>query len=362
MGFIKSIAIVKKHWKKITILLLVAGGGYVLLFFKKTETPTTTTVREESVVRDDLVVTVSGSGQVQAFSQVDLKPVIAGDGINVIDVRVRNNQTVKKNQVIAVLDTEEAFRDIENARLDVRSAELKQKQISDQYDRNVKEDRLQRQTQEVVVEQRKNALRKTQEALQDYYIKAPFDGIVTGLSVEAGDSISRDAVLASVITQDMRADIILNEVDAAKVAESASVKLSFDALPELSLSGRISRINTIGEVTQNVVSYGAEISFDEQNASLRPGMSVSADIVVSKRQGVLLVPNAALSVSNGKTTVNTKTGTKRVTVGITDNVRTEILDGLQEGDRVLIETAAVAPTSGSASLFSSFFRSGQRNR
>ena len=196
----------------------------------------------------------------------------SGDGIDVMQVLVKNNQEVKKGQTIAVLDTEDAFRDIESAELSLRSAELKQKQVDDQYNQETKEDRWQRQTQEVSVKQSRNNLDKAKQKLQDYYIKAPFDGVVTGLSVEAGDSVSRSTVLASVITHDMRAAVSLNEVDAAKVKEGDSVTLTFDALPDLELSGKVSRIDTIGTVTQNVVSYDAEIVFDEQRPALADGL------------------------------------------------------------------------------------------
>jgi RND family efflux transporter MFP subunit len=213
--------------------------------------------------------------------------------------------------------------------------------------------------------QSQNDLDKAKEKLQDYYIKAPFDGVVTGLSVEAGDSVSRSTVLASVITRDMRVTVSLNEVDAARVAEGDSIALSFDALPGLALSGKVSRIDTIGTTTQNVVSYDAEIELDQQDESLRPGMSASAEIAVAERQSVLLVPNAALASVDGRTTVRTAEGTRAVVTGLTDDVSTEIVSGLSEGDQVLIETVSAAAKSGSTSIFSSIFRtpgSGNRNR
>lgn len=361
----RAAAVLKRRWKIFLIAVLALSGGYYYYHSSSaSEAVPTTVTKAETVRRGDLRVGVSGSGQVEAVSQVDLTPVIAGDGIDVMQVLVKNNQEVKKGQTIAVLDTEDAFRDIESAELSLRSAELKQKQVDDQYNQETKEDRWQRQTQEVSVKQSRNNLDKAKQKLQDYYIKAPFDGVVTGLSVEAGDSVSRSTVLASVITHDMRAAVSLNEVDAAKVKEGDSVTLTFDALPDLELSGKVSRIDTIGTVTQNVVSYDAEIVFDEQRPALKPGMSMSADIAVMEKHGVLLVPNAALSVSNGKTTVRTTEGLRTIVTGVTDDADTEVVSGLSEGERVLIETAvSSAAKSGTTSIFSSLFRGpGQRSR
>lgn len=358
----KSFAYLGKHWKLSLCVVVLLGGAYYYFSPSSQKTATIATViKNEKVERGDLRVTVSGSGQVEAASQIDLTPVIAGDGIDVMQVLVKNNQEVKKNQVIAVLDTEDAVRDIQNAELDLESAKIKQKQASHQYNNDSKTDSLGRQAQKVAVEQSTNSLNKAKKKLQDYYIKAPFDGIVTGLSVEAGDSVSRDTVLASVITHDMRATITLNEVDAAKVAAGNSAELSFDALPELTLTGKISKIDTIGVTTQNVVSYGAEIEFGEQNASLKPGMSVSAEIAVVEKKNVLTLSNAALTTMNNKTTVRTANGIKEVKIGVTDDVYTEIVGGLSEGDVVLIETGtSVATAKSTKSVFSSVFGGGNR--
>ncbi len=352
----------RNHWKTLLALLIVLVGGY--FYFRSssvTKAPAVTT-KTETVTRGDLRIVVSGSGQVEAVSQVDLTPVIAGDGIDVISVHVQNNQEVKKGQLIAVLDTEDAVRDVQNAQLDLRSAMIKQKQVNDQYKRETKEDLWNRQIQEVTVDQRVNALRQSQEKLRDYSIRAPFDGIVTGLSVEAGDSVSRETVLASVITRNMRVGVSLNEVDAAKVLEGNNVSLSFNALPELMLSGKISRIDTIGKVTQNVVSYDAEVELDEQQVLLKPGMSVSAEIVVMEKHQVLLLPNAALNTFDGKSTAKTLTGNKEITLGMTDEISTEITSGLVAGEKVIVETVTPPNQVGTQSVFSSLFRAPGQNR
>lgn len=360
----------KRHWKAIIVIVALGGGAY-WYFGDTTNDTAAPIVKTAQVERGDLRVSVSGSGQIEASSQVDLQPVIAGDGIDVVSVLVKNNQTVKKNQVIAVLDTGDALRDIASAELDLKSALLKQKQTDDQYNQKTKEDRWNRQTQEVVVKQRRIALAEAQEKLADYSIRAPFDGIVTGLDVEAGDSVSRDTVIASVITSDMKVVITLNEVDAARVTEGMSAELSLDALPGISVPGKVSKIATIGTISSNVVSYEAEIELDAQNASLKPGMSVTAEIVVAERKNALLVPNAALTVKEGKVTVkkigkntNAPSVTQEVKTGLTDDAFTEIISGLTEGESVVLQSASATKTAATqnSGLFGSLFRGAGNNR
>ncbi len=359
-----------QHKKILVAALIISGAAYGYFGSGSNDTDTTAMVKTAQVERGDLRVSVSGSGQIEAVSQVDLQPVIAGDGIDVVSVQVKNNQSVKKNQIIATLDTGDAVRDIASAELDLESALIKQKQTDDQYDRETKEDRWNRQTQEVLVKQRRIALAEAREKLSDYSIRAPFDGIVTGLDVEAGDSVSRDTVIASVITSDMKVVITLNEVDAVKVTEGARAVLSLDALSGVEISGNISKIATIGAISSNVVSYEAEIDLDQQNALLKPGMSVTAEIIVAEKKDVLLVPNAALNVKEGKTTVkkagkDASTSTvQEVKTGLTDDAVTEITSGLSEGENVILSSVSATKTAAtqSAGIFGSLFRGAGSNR
>lgn len=387
----KSVLAWMKTYRKWLIgILLIAAVAYG--YFRDTPAETISTApKTVTVLRGDLEVVVSGSGQVEALSQVDLTPVIAGDGIDVISVRVKNNQLVKKGQVIAVLDTSDAVRETESATLNLRNAQIRQKQTEDLYSKQTKTDLWNRQLEEVAIAQSQNALRKAQEKLRDYSIKAPFDGIVTGLGVEVGDSVARNTVLASVITPDRKIVITLNEVDAARVVEGNSVRLSFNALPGVFLGGRVSRIATIGMVTQNVVVYEADITLDEQNEALKPGMSVSADIFVAEKKGVLLLPNAALRTdANHEVTVvkasplgeglearaeERKRGEARVPsqvrdssvvkveIGLTNDIDTEILSGVSEGERVVLPSTSPGATATGGNVLSSLFRgAGRGNR
>jgi macrolide-specific efflux system membrane fusion protein len=321
------------------------------------------------VEKTDLQVIVTGSGQVEADSQVDLKPVVAGDAIEVTTVAVQNDQEVKKGQVIAVLDNQDAWRDVAKAELDVHQAKVKEKQTEDLYPKRNQDDTRQRQIASASVAQSEIALQKVRDRLQDYTIRAPFDGIVTGLTADSGDTISQTGVLASVITKKLHLSVALNEVDAAKVKEGNVAKLTFVALPGITISGKVSKLDTIGTVTQNVVSYGAEIELAEQPEGLKPGMSATADIMVAEKIGALTLPNAAITTSDGKAVVtiissgvrarpdnqsatNTggasqSTGEKReVVVGLSNETVTELVSGISEGTVVELSGATATSVSG----------------
>lgn len=343
-------------------LALLAYAGYVFLVAEEV-VPTVTLQRVVTAERGTLRVSVSGSGQVAARSQVDLKSVRAGDGVDVVSVPVKNDQQVKKGQIIAVLDGSDIARSLEQARLNLRSAEIKMKQTEDTYDTERKQDLWNRQLQEVAIATSRLSVADAAERLADYTIRAPFDGIVTGLSVEAGDSLSNETILASVITEEMVVEVSLNEVDAAQIAAGAKATLVFDALPGVTVTGTASKIDTIGVATQGVVAYGAEITLDEQQPKLKPGMSVAADIAVMEKTDVVLVPNEAIVERDGRTVVRVAAGVRReggengtaapaveertVVLGATDNIQTEIVSGLEAGERVVV-TTSTSRTGGGA--------------
>lgn len=370
---------------KLATLLVFVGivaGVYSAFFAAEDATPTAPERRIVSVERGTLAVSVTGSGQVAARSQVDLKSVRAGDGVDVIAVPVKNDQAVKRGQVIAVLDGADVARSLAQARLNLRSAEIKLKQTEDLYDTKTKGDLWNRQLQEIAVAQGRLSLEDAAERLADYTIKAPFGGIVTGLTVSAGDSLSNETVLASVITSDMQVNISLNEVDAAQVEVGSAVQLSFDALPGVTLTGSVSKLDTIGVATQGVISYGAEITLDEQHPKLKPGMSVAAEIAVAKRENAILVPNEAIVTEKGESFVRVVGGNARVSGrtenetgmaafekrvvsrGLTDNVQTEIVSGLAGGEQLVVIKQAVRTSSTASQAqgnwLGNFLRGGNR--
>ncbi len=361
--------LIKRHWvMSLTAVAVLIFGGY-MYFRSETSTITSNTAsRTVTAEKSDLRVVVSGSGLVEADSQVDLKPVVAGDAIEVTMVAVKNDQEVKKDQVIAVLDNQDAARDVVSAELSLRQARTKEKQTADLYPKIDRDDARQRQIASDTVRQSELALQKAQNRLQDYTVRAPFDGIVTGLSVDSGDTISQTGVLASVITKKLHVSIELNEVDAAKVKEGDIASVSFVALPGMVINGVLAKLDTIGTVTQNVVSYTAEIELAKQPEGLKPGMTATADVIVAEKKSVLVVPNAALSLKDGKTIVTvvgrnqvatndgskTSTSTKgearEIVIGLSNETNTEVISGLAEGERVQLPTVATssAATTGAS--------------
>lgn len=237
-------------------------------------------------------------------------------------------------------------------------------------------DALDIESSELSLRQRENALLDAREKYADYYIRAPFNGTVAKVSVKKGDEISSGAALVTFITKQKVVDISLNEVDIAKVKIGNLVTLTFDAIEGLSLKGQVAEIDSIGTVTQGVVTYAVKIVFDGEDIRIKPGMSVSATIITEIRNDVLRVSNGAIK-SRGNmqyvevfdekflespqgVTSTTAPRQQRVEVGLANDNFTEITSGLNEGDQIVVRTIQVAATKTTTTAPSLFPTGGAR--
>lgn len=235
-------------------------------------------------------------------------------------------------------------------------------------------DPLDVQSSKLTITQRENSLRDARDNLANYSIRAPFDGTIAKLTVKLADSIGSGTSIGTLITKQKLAAISLNEVDLAKVKLGQRVTLTFDAIQGLSISGIVTQIDSLGTVSQGVVTYGVQISFDTQDERVKSGMSVSAAIITDMRQDVLTVSNAAIKTSNNSSYVEmfqppiVDTGgnagtlstqfpvSQTVEVGLSDDSISEIISGLKEGDQIItrtITTSSAPAASTAPSLFGS---------
>lgn len=227
-------------------------------------------------------------------------------------------------------------------------------------------DPLDLQSQELDVQQKQNALSDAQQNLSYYSVRAPFDGVVAQVDVIKGDSASSGTAAVTLITSQKIAQVALNEIDVAKVQVGQKATLTFDALPDLTVAGQVAEIDTIGTVSQGVVSYNVQISFDTQDARVKPSMGVTANIVTGVDDNVLLVPNSAvktqgnnsyvevLNLPGGASAANLSTQgvtsatlpqMQPVQVGNSNDTMTEITSGLNEGDLVVTRTITSGATT-----------------
>ena len=231
-------------------------------------------------------------------------------------------------------------------------------------------------SQQLSVEQRQNALTDAKATLSNYYVYAPFDGTIAALPVKKYDTASSGTSVATLITSQKIATLSLNEVDAAKVKVGQKATLTFDAIDGLTLTGKVVTVDTLGTVSQNVVSYSMQIALDSQDDRVKPGMSVSASIITDSHQDVVRVPSSAVKAQNGiqyvevldgqtdtsATGVASTVAPRRVTVttGLSDDSNIEILTGLKAGDLIVVRSITAAAQKATTASAPSILGGGAR--
>jgi HlyD family secretion protein len=193
-----------------------------------------------------------------------------------------------------------------------------------------------------------------------------------GQTVAASLSAPTLFVIANDLTK-MQINASVAEADIGGVEVGQGVDFTVDAFPSQRFHGRVVQVRNSPVTVQNVVTYDTIIEVANPELKLKPGMTANVSIVVAGREDVLTVPNAALRFrpveadtaggqgragrgANGATSANSRGGSPAgravyrvadgaqriapervpVKVGITDGVATEIVEGVQEGDRIII--------------------------
>ena len=187
------------------------------------------------------------------------------------------------------------------------------------------------------------------EKLESISLTAPFDGFISVVSVSDGDQVGANAEIVEVVDPSVvEMDGIVDEIDILLLSVGLAASVTVDALPGQILLGSISEIAPAAISQQGVVTYPVRIRVQiPDNLELRDGLSAVADLVLEQQLNVLLVPQRAIFGTFDQPTVRLQTDSgiidHPVVLGNSDDFWTEVRDGLQEGDRVVMQSSQ-APT------------------
>lgn len=196
------------------------------------------------------------------------------------------------------------------------------------------------------------SLDSTMRDIEEATLYTPVDSTVTAVNIQKGERTTEgDAGNIAIVLTDLdplHIDVEIDEIDVPQIGVGQPAVVTVDALPDSSLSGVVSEIAPAPvSVDDGIVSYEVAVTLNEQNTKARPGMTANVEIETERRAGVLLIPSAFIQVdeTSGQTYVEkpgSDGGTVRaaVTLGDRSGQRVEVVDGLQDGDLVLIPEIA----------------------
>jgi HlyD family secretion protein len=179
-------------------------------------------------------------------------------------------------------------------------------------------------------------------------IKAPIDGYVLSKTVEVGDpvtpltSFQEGTVLMRIA--DMKQLIFkgtVDEIDVGKLREGMEVEIKIGALPDHKIKGALRLISLKAEKKENATVFPIEIAIDQTNGTtLRAGYSANANIIIQKKDSVLVLPERVVTFRNDSAFVKLplskeESKEQQILTGLSDAINVEVLSGLKEGDEVL---------------------------
>ncbi|MFC2075596.1 efflux RND transporter periplasmic adaptor subunit [candidate division KSB1 bacterium] len=207
-------------------------------------------------------------------------------------------------------------------------------------------------------DQAKTKLSQAQETLASLTISAPSPGIAiirenrtTDAKFQVGDQSHPGRPLIGLPDLDnMKAEVMINEVDIAKVDTAQRVVVRLDAYPDTSFKGRVKEIGTLARSkTRNskVKVFDVEVLLEDSDERLIPGMTVSSEIEVSRLPDTLFVPLEALFAKENRNVVYVLNGAgyeeREVSTGDESGNYVIVAEGIKEGDKVALRDPTILP-------------------
>lgn len=369
----------KKKYIWIAIVFLIVGGFYY--WYNKSKSTTTVQYKTIKAQKGEIVSSVSVSGNVIIDQVSNIDPTISG---TVYNLSVSVGDEVKKGQLLFMIDNnevgiqaEQAYSSYLQSKASLETAGASKKEAKENYeDASSSQESIMKEKYEAAKISLEVAERNVQTSWKSYQnslenasetkATSPIDGTVNEINIENGDSLNKASSNSTdetpIIIGDlntMKAKVQINEVDISNVKIGQNVKLTFDAIDGLEATGKVEKIDALGTLSNNVVTYDVVISFDSLDERIKPQMSVSAEITTNSKQAIITVPNSAIKTQNGKSYVQVmKNGipeNRNIEIGINNDTYTEIISGINVGDEIVTQTinSNVSTSSNSSSKSSS---------
>ncbi len=367
-----------KILKSLLVIAILAGAGVgAYSYFNTGESQQIHYITEESKI-GDLDKSVLATGSVRANQRTEVGAQVSG---KIQKIHVTLGQAVKKGDLIAEIDSETQQNNLNTAQAELSAyktqlnakqvalsvAESNYQRLSKLYNQksaslsdlesaknelataraNLEDVKSQIQVAEIAVNTAKTNLGYTK-------ITSPIDGIIVSIPVSEGQTVNANQSSPTIVqVADLSKALIKLEIaegDIAQVKADQAVSFNTLAEPNRRYQGKIKSIDpALTTLTDNnyteesgnstAVYYYANVIVDNPEMSLRIGMTTQGKVVISEKKNVLLVPTTAIK-KQGKEKIiqvleNGKSVEKIVQTGLADSQYTEIISGVNEGEKVI---------------------------
>lgn len=180
--------------------------------------------------------------------------------------------------------------------------------------------------------------------IQGNAVCALYDGVITEVGLEAGDTLSTDDMLVTLYDEDdITMTVTVDEDDMTDIQEGMQANISLIAYPDEIFNGAVTEISDAETDSSGNVTYQVTVTLSGDVSGFFQGMTGEVTFVTKQSEDVLYVSNRAIIREGKKSYVKVRTADggirkQEVVTGFSDGVNVEILEGLSEGDTALIES------------------------
>jgi len=299
----------KKIWLIVILVLAVAVGWHLI---RKNGSDKQIQIAYGQVTRGNIETIISSTGTLVAIGTVDVGTQISG---RIDKVLVDYNDIVKKDQVLAVLDTLLLSQSVKEVEANLHKMQALYEQAAFQYDRisNLFQQKLvseqeyidartNKATSEVSLKQAQIALDK---AVTDYgyaIIRSPISGTVIDRVVEEGQTVAASFSTPTLFTiardmTKMEIEALVDESDIGEIKTDQKVRFTVQSYQDKIFNGVVRQVRLQPQTVSNVVNYTVIVDADNHEQLLLPGMTATVDFIIDSRENVLIVPNSALKIT-----------------------------------------------------------------
>lgn len=369
----------KKKKLIICISVAIAIIAAVTIFMRSNKRKPITIIYETAKVeRATISNSVTATGTIEPVNKVEVGTQVSGI---ISKIYVDYNSIVKKGQVIAELDKINLESELASAKANLASSkseldyqETNYKRIKALHDKGfISDDDFDiadlsyKKAKEAYLVQLQT-VQKAQTNLGYATITSPIDGVVLSKDVEEGQTVAASFSTPTLFTiardlTDMQVVANVDEADIGNVRDGQRVTFTVDAFPDDTFEGRVKQVRQQGEEESNVVTYEVVISAPNNDLKLKPQLTANVNIYTEEIENVVSVPAKALRFSPSKEMMNDGEKIKDcnatnklwiketnilkaypVKTGITNGIRTQILEGVKEGTAVITNAKAKGGT------------------
>ena len=349
----------------IAIAVLIVGAG-VFLFARDGSAKKDTGFKTVAIKKSSIIDKALAVGKIEPKREINVKSVLSGI---VKRVYVEVGDSVHVGDPLfdvapdpTPMEFAQAKREVEIAQVDYdiakkeydRSLSLKDKQLISFQEFDAQKSRLDGVDLRLKLAKERLALTVTGKATVadrnvDNIIKATVNGTVLTREVEEGDPVvpltsyqAGTNMMTIAYMEDLLFKGNVDEIDVGKLHEQMPAEIEIGAIPNKKIKGNLNRISPKAHKEEGSTLFEVEITIDKDSSVsfLRAGYSANANIIINRKDSVIVVPERLVKVKDSVSTVEMKDSTGIVTTrtiktGLSDGINIEVIEGLKVGDSVI---------------------------